>query len=260
LDRRVSEETLAGIAVLAKNMVPLVPFSKIKVNVIRVSPPAKSLNDWLKDNSTVLATLAITLLLGLGIYRARKGFSNRNRYFYSGDFGSQTEAAAPFETEEKVRAETKVPPEEIIVENTVEIKPEQETAEFKSFSNKNDFPEEIILEIPSQLAELAFSNLSPGSKAGLLAVMTHLSRIKFINRVTEEGSKLRAFLQIEVENCLNDYDRLRQYQMEKNELAWTFAAACAEILRSRPDFSAELSPEVEAWILENAEGHTRNAA
>jgi hypothetical protein len=269
LNRDVPDEAIKGISDLVKYLVPFVPASKVKVDVVRISSPSISPIDWLKQTKNIFIAFLGAFILGVIFIRVRRSRFSKPSFFNQKDFQDEPESHATKtakteapNTEEVTVFEVKQPLKKQ-TEHVVEFEQMQNNApdsDLKIYTVRREFPEAKLLQIPSRLAELAFLNLNSYDKVGLIVGLGKKESYALLHLVTRSGSKLRSFLEVEVKNCLNDFERIRLHQQEKDIHAQKFVDHCAEILKARPELHVGLDREIEDWILGISHERNRNVS
>jgi Mg/Co/Ni transporter MgtE len=112
----------------------------------------------------------------------------------------------------------------------------------------NNFPSDLILNLPSEFLKVVMQNYTMNKKVELLASLEEQKKNQLMESFAAEGSASREMLDLEFENINNDPSMQSRIQNQKDEIWKDFVFYIREQIAQDEEFSSEFEMLISAWI------------
>jgi hypothetical protein len=116
-------------------------------------------------------------------------------------------------------------------------------------------PAEFLFSLPAPILKASFARLSNADKLGLVLNLDAEKRADFISYAAPFGSKLRDYLDLELEEIQKDPDRSENVRVNRDMYLLAFSRACRELLSTDEAFREQVLPLWTEWRQTRTSGH-----
>lgn len=108
-------------------------------------------------------------------------------------------------------------------------------------------PAEFLFSLPAEILKASFVKLSNADKLGLVLNLEGERRADFVAVAAPIGSKLRDYIDLELEEIQKDPDRSESVRLSRNSYLVSFSRACRDLLETDEAFREQVLPLWTEW-------------